>query len=63
MKTAQAFHIYFSPGLEQGILPKVLADVGLEGLPLDDPSSIVEPALILLAPAKPSLQPASAVGA
>ena len=50
MKTAPAFHIYLSGGLENAGLAAALADLGLESQPLEDPATIVRPALILLGP-------------
>src|SRR6185312_16957301 len=46
MKTASRFHLYVMDG---GQIPG-LAETGLETEPLDDPSQIEEPALVLLAP-------------
>jgi HD-GYP domain-containing protein (c-di-GMP phosphodiesterase class II) len=48
MSTAPAFHIYLLGDLEQVGLDEVLADIGLEGLRLEDTTTIVSPALILL---------------
>lgn len=48
MKTAPAFHIYLLGSLDQVDLERVLADIGLEGQRLEDTTTIVSPALILL---------------
>ena len=48
MKTVPAFHIYLLGSLEQPALDAVLADIGLEGQRLEDTTTIVSPALILL---------------
>ena len=48
MKTAPAFHIYLLGSLEQVGLEQALADIGLEGQRLEDTTTIVSPALILL---------------
>src|SRR6476660_5178340 len=48
MKTAPAFHIYLLGKLEQAGLDDVLAELGLEGQRLEDTTTIVSPALILL---------------
>jgi HD-GYP domain-containing protein (c-di-GMP phosphodiesterase class II) len=48
MKTAPAFHIYLLGKLEQAGLDEVLAELGLEGQRLEDTTTIVSPALILL---------------
>jgi HD-GYP domain-containing protein (c-di-GMP phosphodiesterase class II) len=50
MKTAPAFHIYLSGRLEHPGLMGALADLGLEAQPLGDPTAIIRPALILVAP-------------
>ncbi|HET9410531.1 MAG TPA: HD domain-containing phosphohydrolase [Candidatus Dormibacteraeota bacterium] len=50
VKTAAAFHIYVAPGIENSRVAAVLAELGLEGRPLPDPSAMIAPALILLAP-------------
>jgi HD-GYP domain-containing protein (c-di-GMP phosphodiesterase class II) len=50
MRTAPAFHIYLSGPLEHPGLKAALADLGLEAQPLDDPASIIRPALVLVAP-------------
>src|SRR5580765_1481510 len=48
MKTAPAFHIYLLGRLEQAGLDEVLTELGLEGQRLEDTTTIVSPALILL---------------
>jgi HD-GYP domain-containing protein (c-di-GMP phosphodiesterase class II) len=48
MKTAPAFHIYLLGSLDHVDLEGVLADIGLEGQRLEDTTTIVSPALILL---------------
>jgi HD-GYP domain-containing protein (c-di-GMP phosphodiesterase class II) len=48
MKTVPAFHIYLLGSLEQVGLEEVLADIGVEGQRLEDTTTIVSPALILL---------------
>jgi HD-GYP domain-containing protein (c-di-GMP phosphodiesterase class II) len=50
MKTAPSFHLYLVGDLEQNGVSKVLADLGLVGQALGDPSSVVQPALIVLGP-------------
>jgi HD-GYP domain-containing protein (c-di-GMP phosphodiesterase class II) len=52
LKTPPAFHIYWSPELDHPQLASVLAELGLEVLPLETPASTIEPALVLLAPAQ-----------
>jgi HD-GYP domain-containing protein (c-di-GMP phosphodiesterase class II) len=47
VKTAQAFTVYLMPGLENGELAAVLAELGMEGRGLDDTSTVVTPALVL----------------
>jgi HD-GYP domain-containing protein (c-di-GMP phosphodiesterase class II) len=48
MKTAPAFHIYLLGSLDHVDVEGVLADIGLEGQRLEDTTTIVSPALILL---------------
>ncbi|MEA2657043.1 MAG: hypothetical protein QOI23_2408 [Chloroflexota bacterium] len=48
MKAAPAFHIYLLGNLDHVDLERVLADIGLEGQRLEDTTTIVSPALILL---------------
>jgi len=48
MKTAPAFHIYLLGTLDHVDLEGVLAGIGLEGQRLEDTTTIVSPALILL---------------
>jgi HD-GYP domain-containing protein (c-di-GMP phosphodiesterase class II) len=48
LKTVPAFHIYLLGRLEQPGLEEVLAELGLEGQRLEDTTTIVSPALILL---------------
>jgi HD-GYP domain-containing protein (c-di-GMP phosphodiesterase class II) len=50
MMTAPAFHIYLLGNLDPLGFPKLLAELGLEGLPLGDPADVVRPALILAGP-------------
>ena len=47
MKTTHAFVVYLTPGLENGELPAVLAELGIKGLGLDDSSTVITPALVL----------------
>jgi len=47
VKTAQAFTVYLMPGLENGELAAVLAELGMQGRGLDDTSTVVTPALVL----------------
>jgi HD-GYP domain-containing protein (c-di-GMP phosphodiesterase class II) len=56
MKTVPAFHIYLLGSLEQVGLDEVLADIGLEGQRLEDTTTIVSPALILLGTGQSSPQ-------
>ncbi|HEX2646552.1 MAG TPA: HD domain-containing phosphohydrolase [Candidatus Dormibacteraeota bacterium] len=49
MKTAPRFHLYVLDGEQSGVAGAVAAS-GLETEPLTDPATVVEPALILLAP-------------
>ncbi|MEA2628539.1 MAG: hypothetical protein QOJ10_999 [Chloroflexota bacterium] len=48
MKTAPAFHIYLLGDFDHVDVEGVLADIGLEGQRLEDTTTIVSPALILL---------------
>ena len=50
VKTAAAFHIYLAPGIENGHVSSVLAELGLESRPLGDAAAVVAPALVVLAP-------------
>ena len=50
LRLAPAFHIYLAPGVQNGHIPQVLADLGLAGRPLEGAGVIVAPALIVLAP-------------
>jgi len=52
LKTASAFHIYLGSGLGNGHFAAALADLGLEGTPLGDPSVIQAPAVLVLGPAE-----------
>ena len=54
MKTAQAFHIYLAPGLQNSELAAVLAELGLQAQTLDKAATVVQPALVLLDPGKPT---------
>jgi HD-GYP domain-containing protein (c-di-GMP phosphodiesterase class II) len=47
LKTTHAFVVYLTPGLENGELPAVLAELGIKGLGLDDSSTVITPALVL----------------
>jgi len=47
---AAAFHIYLGPGLNNGELAAVLAELGLDGRRLEDVATVEQPALILLEP-------------
>jgi HD-GYP domain-containing protein (c-di-GMP phosphodiesterase class II) len=49
MKTAPGFHLYVLDGERSGVAG-VVAATGLETEPLTDPSAVVQPALLLLAP-------------
>ena len=48
MKTAPAFNIYLLGSLDHPGLEEVLAEIGMEGTRLEDTTTIVSPALILL---------------
>src|SRR5258706_7471368 len=50
MKTAPAFHVYVLGKLDQLGLTKLLAELGLEGEPLNDPGRVIHPAVILVGP-------------
>jgi HD-GYP domain-containing protein (c-di-GMP phosphodiesterase class II) len=50
MKTAPALHLYLLGNHEQSGFASLLADIGIEGQPLSDPSKVLQPALILLGP-------------
>jgi len=50
MKTAPAFHIYLLGDLQQPGLSALLAELGLDGIPLSFPVEVLEPALILIGP-------------
>jgi HD-GYP domain len=56
MKTAPPFHIYLLGSLEHVGLTEVLSDLGLEGTRLEDATTIVSPALILLGPGQSAPQ-------
>ncbi len=47
MKTTHTFVVYLTPGLDNGELPAVLAELGIKGLALDDSSTVITPALVL----------------
>src|SRR5258708_39113274 len=49
MKTTHTFVVYLTPGLDNGELPAVLAELGIKGLALDDSSTVITPALVLYA--------------
>ena len=50
LSTGPAFHIYLAPGLDTNRFEEVLTELGLTGEPLGDAESVVNPALIVLAP-------------
>src|SRR5258708_13938835 len=50
MKTAPVFHVYLLGDLQQHGLTTLLAELGLEGIPLTMPVEVLEPALILIGP-------------
>src|SRR5258708_3007685 len=50
MKTAPVFHVYLRGALQQPGLTTLLAELGLEGIPLTMPVEVLEPALILIGP-------------
>jgi HD-GYP domain-containing protein (c-di-GMP phosphodiesterase class II) len=50
LKTAQAFHIYLAPGLQNSELAAVLAELGLQAQTLENTATVVQPALVLLYP-------------
>jgi HD-GYP domain-containing protein (c-di-GMP phosphodiesterase class II) len=50
MKTAPVFHLYVLGDLKQPGLAGLLAELGLEGIPLTNPVEVLEPALILIGP-------------
>jgi HD-GYP domain-containing protein (c-di-GMP phosphodiesterase class II) len=50
MKTTQPFHVYLVGNLEQLGFTRLLAELGLEVLPLGDPAEVIQPALILVSP-------------
>jgi HD-GYP domain-containing protein (c-di-GMP phosphodiesterase class II) len=50
MKTAPMFHVYLLGDLQQPGLTALLAELGLEGIPLTMPVEVLEPALILIGP-------------
>src|SRR5260370_41588463 len=50
VKTAQAFHIYLAPGLQNSELAAVLAELGLQAQTLENTATVVQPALVLLYP-------------
>jgi len=47
LKTTHTFVVYLTPGLDNGELPAVLAELGIKGLALDDSSTVITPALVL----------------
>ncbi|HEX7263648.1 MAG TPA: HD domain-containing phosphohydrolase [Candidatus Dormibacteraeota bacterium] len=49
MNNADTLNVYLAPGLESSELTALMAELGLEGHPLDDPETIVQPALLVLA--------------
>jgi len=50
MKTAPVFHVYLLGDFKQPGLTNLLAELGLEGIPLTKPVEVLEPALILIGP-------------
>src|SRR6202163_813069 len=50
MKMAPVFHLYVLGDLKQPGLAGLLAELGLEGIPLTNPVEVLEPALILIGP-------------
>ena len=50
MKTAPVVHLYVLGDLKQPGLANLLAELGLEGIPLTIPVEVLEPALILIGP-------------
>ena len=50
MKAAPVFHLYVLGDLKQPGLAGLLAELGLEGIPLTNPVEVLEPALILIGP-------------
>jgi HD-GYP domain-containing protein (c-di-GMP phosphodiesterase class II) len=50
MKMAPGLHLYLVGDLEQNGVARVLSDLGLVGQALGDPSTVVQPALIVLGP-------------
>src|ERR1700674_577985 len=50
MKAAPVFHLYVLGELKQPGLAGLLAELGLEGIPLTNPVEVLEPALILIGP-------------
>ncbi len=47
MKQVHAFAVYLTPSLEGGELPAVLAELGIEGLGLDNSATVITPGLVL----------------
>jgi len=47
LKQAHAFAVYLTPSLEGGELPAVLAELGIEGLGLDNSATVITPGLVL----------------
>jgi HD-GYP domain-containing protein (c-di-GMP phosphodiesterase class II) len=47
LKQAHAFAVYLTPSLEAGELPAVLAELGIEGLGLDNSATVITPGLVL----------------
>jgi HD-GYP domain-containing protein (c-di-GMP phosphodiesterase class II) len=50
MKTAPVFHVYLLGDHQQPGLTSLLAELGLEGIPLTTPVEVLEPALIVIGP-------------
>jgi len=49
LKTAQSFHVYLAPGLQNDEVAAVLGELGLEAHPLEE-GSLVQPALVVVGP-------------
>jgi len=50
VRTAQSFHVYLAPGPPSTELAAVLAELGLDGRPLEDPANVIQPALVVVGP-------------
>ena len=47
-KASPSFNVYLAPGQQNSDLAAVLAELGLEGRLLEDPASLVQPALVVI---------------